>query len=48
MYMLQYVAIFSDLCHHEIQLLGNFRAIFEHLDTDNSGQLDMGEAGSIV
>lgn len=23
--------------------LGSFRAIFEHLDTDNSGQLDMGE-----
>ena len=27
-------------------LPGSFRAIFEHLDTDNSGQLDMGEAGS--
>ena len=28
-------------------LQGSFRAIFEHLDTDNSGQLDMGEAGSL-
>ena len=44
MYMLQFVFFF----HHEIQLLGNFRAIFEHLDADNSGQLDMGEAGSVV
>ena len=23
---------------------GSFRAIFEHLDADNSGQLDMAEA----
>ena len=40
--------ICCNLCffHHEIQLLGNFRAIFEHLDADNSGQLDMGEAAA--
>ena len=42
-----YVAI-CVFFHHEIQLIGNFRAIFEHLDADNSGQLDMGEAGSVV